>query len=438
MGMLGNRWFAVVAGVLHAACRSAAAADTFEFFTFTPPPGWAGQDTTDGRVYIGKDANGNASGAVALYASRAGQEAAAAAFTAYWRLYVEKLVPGSPPEPKLGRDGDFAMAVGLRQAEVRGATVFVALTAFSGRGRVFGAMGVANNEAMSSGVMAFFATLRLAAAPAGVPAAAGALELEFDTPPGYRLSREVRGAVLIPLSAERPTPCTYGITPPRESRGSLDADAEAALLEVYPGWQRMDGQRRAMRGVSDTGWPYFWNKADLWQGPSAFSQRGSAMAMAVPAGPGRVQVVWGRGVPLCTLDDVSFVRLFLSLRPRGWASDGGQALARDLLGTWRWTGGASGSDLLQQYTFQPGGRFIRDAGSAVRTGVQERTATSTGGGAYGLRGSELVLTRDGGEPRAYRVRIYEELYAGSWRRVMSLWDERGGSPGTVEYLQVGR
>jgi hypothetical protein len=189
-----------------------------------------------------------------------------------------------------------------------------------------------------------------------------------------------------------------------------------------------------MKGTSHTGWPYFWNTAGLWQGPSAASQRATAMAMAVPAGPGRVHVIWGRGTPLCTFDDAASVKLLLGLRPRGWVSDEGKALARDLLGTWRWTYGSA--NMIMQYTLTADDRFVLDTGSTTRLGVTETTATGTRGGRYSLRGSELSLTRDSGERKVYRVRVYDEFALGAWKRVMSLLDESATPQATVDYYRV--
>lgn len=248
---------------------------------------------------------------------------------------------------------------------------------------------------------------------------AGELELEFDTPPGYRLSREGRGVVLIPVSAERPTPCTYGITPPRAARGSLDADAEAALLEVYPGWQRMDGQRRAMRGVSAAGWPYFWNKADLWQvriqpawerdddGPSR-----RARARAGGVGPRDTSVHPERRILREAVPLAAAARLGVRRRTSAGSGPGGcMALDRRH---------PSAATCCSSTRSRRAGVSFRMPDPPCGPGCRREPRPAAGGGAYTLRGSELVLTPDGGEPRAHRVRIYEELHAGGWRRVLSL------------------
>src|SRR5687768_11766349 len=145
------------------------------------------------------------------------------------------------------------------------------------------------------------------------------------------------------------------------------------------------------------------------------------MAMVLPAGPGRVHVVWGMGsIARCLLDDASFEQLFHSLRPAGWRSDGGQALAGALLGSWRSTTSAG----LQQLHFQGGGRFARDLGSRARVGVVDRTSATASGGRFTLRDGELTLVADHRpqSPDRYRVRLYDEWMLGGWKRAIALLD----------------
>jgi hypothetical protein len=92
--------------------------------------------------------------------------------------------------------------------------------------------------------------------------------------------------------------------------------------------------------------------------------------------------------------------------------------------------------MMMQYTFSPDGRFILDSGSTTQLGLTERTSTGTRGGRYSLRESEIILTRDNGDRKAYRIRRYDEFYLGEWKRVMSLLDESASPQATVEYFRV--
>ena len=154
-------------------------------------------------------------------------------------------------------------------------------------------------------------------------------------PPGYTQQKgDGVVLVLVPTAPER-TPYLYGFAGRHLSTGNLETDAEAALLKmVVPGWRRISDNHYAMRGTSAAGW-------------------------------------------------------FHSLRPSGWTSDGGQALTRALMGTWRFTAGNAG---MHQLTFRAGGRYERDLGSSVQTGVSERSSATATGGRFTLRDGELTLT----------------------------------------------
>src|SRR6185503_4832493 len=179
--------------------------------------------------------------------------------------------------------------------------------------------------------------------------------------------------VLTPEKADETTPCAYGISPPRPSNGMLEADARSALLEVLPGWQLKSDSYNAMRGTAAAGWPYFWFRTDVQKLVGGSYEYAMAMTMAFPAGPGKANIVWGVGNPArCTLDDLAFARLFHSLRPRNWNSDGGKALSRDLQGTWRDSQRAG----VAQYTFMANGRYEFGIGTVTRMGLFERTSST--------------------------------------------------------------
>jgi hypothetical protein len=159
------------------------------------------------------------------------------------------------------------------------------------------------------------------------------------------------------------------------------------------------------------------------------------MALVLPAGQGRVHVVWGMGsIARCLLDDATFERLFHSLQPEGWVSDGGEALARALVGTWRYTASAG----LQQLTFTAGGRFVRDLGSRAQIGVSERTSATASEGRFTLRDGELALVPDHRPqaPDRYRVRVYDEWFLGGWKRAIALYDGRTQPPLVIPYYRV--
>jgi len=260
-------------------------------------------------------------------------------------------------------------------------------------------------------------------------------ELGFDVPPGYVQQRNGDVVILAPAVADPGTPCLYGVAPPISTSGSLEADAEAALLQaVVPGWRRLDGRHYAMRGIAAAGWHYVWHRAAFEGDLGGERQAVNAMAMVLPAGPGHVHVVWGMGsISRCLLDDATFEQLFHTLRPAGWTSDGGQALARALVGTWRYTAGAG----LQQLRFEADGRFERDLGTRASVGVMERTSATASGGRFTVQDGELLLAPEHRpeNPDRYRVRLYDEWFPDGWKRAIALLDA-SSPPLVIPYYRV--
>jgi hypothetical protein len=431
MANAGRAILGSLAAGLVALSAAGARAESFEFVTYAPPPGWTVQDAQGERIYVRKDAGGT--GVAGLHAGLA-PGSAEDAFAAAWRANVGQVVGGPPPSPEIRREGEFTVAVGAKRGEAQGAAVSAVLVTIVGRGRAVSAVGVASEGEALRQATAFLDSVTVGPGvppvarrepPPGPAAQAGAgVEIDFEVPPGYAARTEGGSVVLVPPAGEA-TGCTYGLSPPRPSRGRLDADAEAALVEVVlPGWQRSGAWTSATRGSAAAGWPYHSCRADLHRDVGGSRDYATAMAMVLPAGTGRVHVVWGRGNPArCTLDDAAFARLFHSLRPRGWTPDGGKALLRDLQGTWRDTE----SHGVQQYRFLAGGRYEYGIGTVTRLGLLERTSSSAVDGRYEMRGSELVLTpeRKDRDPSRRRVRVYEEYTAGRWWRFMSLFGESG-------------
>jgi hypothetical protein len=411
--------------------------DTFEFLTYTPPRGWVNQALQDGIAYR----RPSGIGLVAFYASYPAAGSASDEFVRMWRARVEPILPGPAPKPQLQPDGDYVAAVGAKWVDAQGAITTTTLVTIVGRGRAIGVLTMAAGDEVNREVTAFLDSLDVAKATPAATASksgsvsAGEIEVDFDAPPGYVSRRDGRMVVLTPGSVDEKTPCAYGISPARPSTGALDADARAALLEALPGWQIKSDSYNAMRGVAGAGWPYFWFRTDVQRLVGGSYEYAAAMTMAFPAGQGRVNIVWGVGNPArCTLDDLAFARLFHSLRPRGWNSDGGKALSRELQGTWR----NSQRLGIAQYKFMANGRYEFGIGTVTNVGLLERISSSVSDGRYELRGAELTITpdrRDRGASK-YLVRIYDEFVLGRWTRAMSLLDENTKPALDVQYMRI--
>ncbi|HEY8460049.1 MAG TPA: hypothetical protein VIM99_06685 [Blastocatellia bacterium] len=418
-------------------------ADSFEFLTYAPPRGWTKQQLRDGISYR----RPSGTGLITLYPSQPASGGAAAEFAKMWRAQVEPAAPGPVPRPQIHGDGDYTLAVGERRINIQGANASVVLTVIVGRGRAIGVLTTGAGDEVLRELAEFFNSLTITRGAPGAPTAApvasgsgpvsaGGIEVDFDTPPGYVARQDGRMVTLVPVTADEKTLCAYGISPARPSSGNLEADARAAILEALPGWNlKNDGYYNAMRGVAGAGWPYFWFSADVQRLVGGSYEYAVAMTMAFPAGQGRVNILWGVGnLARCRPDDLSFARLFHSLRPRGWNSDGGKALSRELHGTWR----NSQHNGLGQYKFMPDGRYEYGLAVASNAGFVERRFSSVSDGRYELRGSELTLIpdrRDRGVSK-YRVRIYDEFVLKRWTRAMSLLDESAKPALEAQYMRI--
>lgn len=266
-------------------------------------------------------------------------------------------------------------------------------------------------------------------------AQSGAASIEVDvTPPSGYVARADGGLLwIVPQTPDQTgKSCIYGFSPPRPSKGSLEADAEAALVDetVGAGMRRTNDYRIAMRGVAAAGWQYFLSGGNFLGQSAGGTGYLTVMAMVFPATANRVTValILG-GAAQCTLNDVPFAQVFHSLRPRGWSSPAGNALERDLIGAW-------GGSALSGHTFSADGSYSSSAagmlnGNAISGGVDGR---------YALRGSEITITprATGQAPERFRVHVYEKWNSVRWQRAMTvLYDERR-PPYVAEYVRAAQ
>ena len=424
----------IVGPLVAVAIAAGAGTERFESITYgPPPPSWSVLDLgEEGRRYVRQEETGNG---VILVTGQASTGTPAEAFTSLWRDHAARLVPGPAPEPSARREGDLTVLSGARTIVSEGAPVSASVIAVVGAGRALGVVGISTGDAMQPEVAAVLASVHVSPVPAsraasGEPATAG--DLEYEVPPGYLERSEPGKIVFLPEVFDARTPCVYGLAPPRRTRGSLEADAEAALLEVLePVWRPVAGRRGAMRGTAAAGWPYAWVRSAFQQDAPGAGQAVQAMAMVLPAGGGKVHVVWGRGDQAqCGLDDVSFERLFHGLRPSGWMSDGGKVLQRDVVGSWS-SGGSGGP---RQLVLRADGRYERTSSSAG-AGAPPGTVVQ---GRYTLRGDELTLSAEVGarDVRHYRVRVHDAWRPEGWKRSLTLLEDRPGRARVREYAQV--
>ena len=406
-------------------------AETFEFLSFKVPPGWTIKPVDDGVAYV----RPNGIGLIYFYPSYESTGSATDEFAKMWKTRVEPALPGAMPPPQTQRDGEYTVAAAGKQVSAQGTLTTVSFVAIVGKGRAIGVLTMAAGDDAVHEITTFLDTINIVPGAAVATAPAGAIDMDFSVPPGYTSERNGQAVVIKPTTLDRNTPCIYGVSPSRASKGSLEADARSAILEALPGWQIKSEHYNAMRGTAGDGWTYYWFRTDVQQMAGSSMQYLTAMTMAIPNGSNRVSIVWGFGsTGVCGSDDLHFTRLFHSLRPRGWTPDGGKAFARELqTGTWRNTESAG----MAQFKFLASGRYAYGQGTSVTFGNLETRTGSVGDGAYALKGADLTLTPDSRRGvRKFRARIYDEFSGGLWLRTLALLEEGSGSPLEVRYMRV--
>ena len=400
-------------------------ADTFEFVSFSPPPGWTIKHTDKGTTYN----RPTGIGLIYFYNSYPTTGTPDEEFAKIWNERITGSAPGAPPQPQLEKDGDYTAAVGMKVVNADGTMTTISLTAIVGRGRTLGILTLSAGDDVFRELTTFLDSIKIGAAPQ--PTSGDAIDVDFTPPPGYTPQRDGRAIVLKPTTLDAKTPCIYGISPSRPSSGDLERDARAAILEPLTGWQVKGEQYNAQRGNAAAGWPYYLFRTDVQQMSGGTMQYLTAMSMAFPGAAGRVNIVWGFGpTQHCTLGDVAFLRLFHSLKPRGFTSDGGKAFTQQLIGTWRNTEAVG----MAQYVFAPNGSYEYGQGTSTTFSTLETRTGSVGDGKYSLSGSAMTLT--GRRAGRYLVSIYEEFSGGIWLKTLSMLNESSTSPLEVRYIRV--
>jgi hypothetical protein len=434
---LTNIFYILICGLFFAVVPTGSVrAETFEFLTYAPPAGWTKEVSADKTVYRRR----SGVGAIVFYAGYPSNRPAADEFREMWRKRLEATVPGAAPPPEIQRDGDYTAAVGMRVVNAQGTLTTIVLSAFIGRGRAVGVLTMSAGDDVFAEVKTFFDGLSVnpgASVPStdsGRPSA-GEPNLEYKVPAGYTTERDGRLIVLSPPKMDEKTPCAYVVGPPRASSGKLETDARTALPEILPGWRPKSEHYTALRGVSGDGWEYFVFQTDMVGNVDGREQSLTAMAIALQTDSGQVSIAWGFGnAAYCSIHRIAFAGFFHGLRPRGWPSDGGRAMSRELNGLWRLTTDYG----LAQYKFTADGGYQYGMSAVTSYGLPNTTYSNVRDGRYELREGQLILKPEGkgGATERYRVRIYDEYLSGTWQRYLSLYDEKNDPANDVQYARI--
>jgi hypothetical protein len=110
-------------------------------------------------------------------------------------------------------------------------------------------------------------------------------------------------------------------------------------------------------------------------------------------------------------------RFFSTLQFRNWTPPPGAGLSQKIVGVWESFGSSIGGGAVVRYVFTAAGRYA-EAGTMQRYMALSRyetaiwTSRTFGDGSYTIRGNELVLTPDSGQPEVSRVRLEQSSQDG--------------------------
>ena len=215
--------------------------------------------------------------------------------------------------------------------------------------------------------------------------------------------------------------CTIGLWPMAPASNDLFADAQQAWGRVFQGFtiRPEDPLNKTVlvRGVAPQGWEYaILRRGILWPANPDAQLGGSIMVARLSD---RVAVVsfLSKDPRLsgCYMYGYAFhpevwPRFFANLHFRNWTPPSPTGLAQRIQGSWESFGTSTGGGAALQYAFTPAGRYAF-FGVGQRYMALSRfeaavwTSTTFGDGSYSIRGSELTLRPDRGDPDVYLIRL---------------------------------
>lgn len=279
-------------------------------------------------------------------------------------------------------------------------------------------------------------TLVFCLAARGLDAQSGASafgDYQFTTPDGWATYPAGNGLWVASPELAGGERCTIGLWPMAPASGDLFADAQRAWGQIFNGFQvrPVDPLNKMIlvRGVSPEGWEYALMRLGIVHPQNPDAQAGG-FVMAARLGD-RVALIsfLSKDPRLSACYQYGYLfhpevwpRFFASLRFRNWTPPSATALARQIQGSWESFGTSSGGGAALQYAFTPAGRYAF-FGVGQRYMALSRfeaavwTSRTFGDGTYVIRGNELILRPDHGDPDVFLVRLEQVSDDGgrTWR-----------------------
>lgn len=424
-----------------------AIADSFEFLAYTPPKSWTKQTHPTGAVSYTTTAHGGAT--IMFVPSVTPIGTPTEEFETYWRANVGPIVNAAIPKARSRPARDLTMVWGSTRVTRDGQAVDVQVVMFVGRGSVLGMVTLTSSAQSVKEVAAFNATVKIldenrpiarppdppknpttpslgkpaVTTPTGpatpatpVAAAPAGLGVDYVAPPGFGKTKSENGITSL-LYDERPVrdDCLLALYPPLPSSGDLEKDVDSAIQTVPAGWEApRTSFVTQQKGIGPTGWSYVYKTSLVSTVKGTNGGTATVLVVGLWAPNRHVNFVYGFGGRDCPLE-AGFERLFHTIVPKGWTSDGGKAF-KAALEKKGWRAVTSSPQMtMRDYAFQPSGRY-RQAVRLKGIKPQDQNSETFAEGTWKLAGSTVLLSPDGnGTKETLRVRVVSDYTLAQWR-----------------------
>lgn len=243
----------------------------------------------------------------------------------------------------------------------------------------------------------------------------------YTAPDGWTRTPAGNGLWIASPPSDAGERCTIGLWPMAPASNDLFADAQQAWGRIFQGFvlRPEDPLNRTVlvRGVAPQGWEYAVLRRGILSPANPDAQLGGSIMVARLGD--RVAVVSFLSkdprLSACYMYGYAFhpvvwPRFFANLHFRNWAPTSPTGLALRIQGSWESFGTSTGGGAALQYAFTPAGRYAF-FGVGQRYMALSRfeaavwTSTTFGDGSYTIRGNELTLRPDRGDPDVYFIRL---------------------------------
>ncbi len=263
-------------------------------------------------------------------------------------------------------------------------------------------------------MLLLLALVQLAQAPASVS------DYVYTVPPGWTVMPNGASLWIVSPPSETGERCTISLWPMLQPVSDVLNDAAAAWGPTFREFPVPPGANlQLIRGVSAQGWEYAIVRRDM-AAPGSSDATLTGFVMMARLGNREAMISWLSKAQLYStcvqfytgLPNV-WPRFFATLGFRGWTPPAGSGLAKGIIGSWESFGSSTGGGAVLQYAFTPAGRYAF-FGVGQRYMALSRfeaavwTSTTFGDGSYTVRGNELTLTPDRGQPETYVIRLEQE------------------------------